>query len=172
MNTTYTTLEPNEEPTSPTPPPRHLVRRSAILTTLNFSVAIISCVFVYYRHPVIYTNFDFLNFLFPVVMGFLIGVLVIWLVFPDSYPLKSGKEFYPKISLFYYWMGWFYTSVGIVSILNIFGILSLGVGLLAFMLGISITLAFAFLTYLVFYSALSKGVEKQANASNPSLTIH
>jgi len=171
MGMTSTTPDPNKEPTSSVPP-RHLVRRSAILTTLIYSAIVIAYVFEYYRNPVIHKFFDLLDFLSPIVIGFLIGVSVIWLVFPVYYPLKPGKEFYPKNSLFSYWLGWFYTGVGILALLKIVDILPLEFIPSGLLLGISTTLVFAFLTYLVFYSALSKGVEKQANASNPSLTIH
>ncbi len=86
MNTTYTTLEPNEEPTSPTPPPRHLVRRSALLTTLLYSPFIISRVMMDYPNPPPATLTDYMELLFiPESLAVVIGSFLIWRVFPHSY---------------------------------------------------------------------------------------
>jgi len=88
---------------NPSPaPPQPLVLRAAILTALFYLGLIGLYFFAYYRRHTTFTLSDFMQLSFiSVGIGILLGILVIWLVFPKSYAPKESHEFFPKV----FWVG-------------------------------------------------------------------
>jgi len=87
-------------PTLPTP---RLVLQAAFFTTLSYITVIAFLSFVYlYNHPT-YSLINVLVSSLPIGLGILLGIVVIWLVFPPSYDPGDSYNAFPKSFLVLLW---------------------------------------------------------------------
>ncbi len=150
------------------PPSRPIVLRAALLTATFFIFLIMLLVFLYYPKYTTYTLMDILESSLPISLGILIGVVVIWLVFPSSYAPKYYDEFFPKISWVFLWYLFFAPLVFV----TISGISPFDYHKILLSTDSPLNSVFynteniAFLTYLIFFLALGLGVKKHMPHGN------
>jgi len=138
----------NQEPPLPL---RHVVIRSAILSTLVFSGVFIASVVGYFHigHPAELRFFTEAVFI-PEILGFFMGIFIIWRTFSQSSVPISLKKSFPKI----YWGLCFW--VGLAFLINLAGLLTPPhvFDHAPFLIGLGIIPVMAFLTYIFFYSEM------------------
>ena len=155
------------------PPSRPIVLRAALLTATFFIFLIILLMFLYYPKYTTYSLLDILESSLPIILGILIGVVVIWLVFPSSYAPKYFDEFFPKIS----WVFLGYLFLAPLIVVTISGISPLDYHKILLSTHSPLTSAFynteniAFLTYLMFFLALGFMIKNQKTDSNHSARV-
>ncbi len=151
---TVNSSSPNQKPTSTSSPSRNLILRTMIVTTLVFSTFFIASVLVFYLFaPPRKMWFNMAPVFAPEIIGFLMGFLVIWWVFPQSSFPKSLKVTSPK--LFWAFKCWWTLS-------PLFLLLALGFIPFEFFpsqlwIGLMLTPAVAYMTYQIFFSVLWYG---------------
>ncbi len=79
-------------------PSRQIFLRSILLMTLFFILLILLLFSWYTTKHSTYNFLDLLESSLPIGLGIIIGILAIWLVYPQSYKPKYFDEFFPKVS--------------------------------------------------------------------------
>ncbi len=168
---------PNQAPSLPRP----LVFRAASLTALFYLGIIVPISVAYYRKPPTFTLSDFMKLTcLSVGIGILVGMLVIWLVFPRDYAPQESHEFFPKAL----WVGgWHFVIFPILYLvladISPFVLISISIQDMRDSLtlanspilnALATTNLLAFLTYSIFFSALKLWFKKQTKKSIPSTT--
>ncbi len=153
-------------------PPKQILLRSILLTTLFFILLILLLFFWYStKHPT-YNLLELLEFSVPIGLGIAIGILTIWLVYPQSYGPKYLDEIFPKVSWIFLW----YLFLGPLVVVIFSGVSLFNLHNIVMSSDSPLTTNFyhtenvAFLTYFIFFLTLGFSVKRQrANSSTPSL---
>ena len=87
----------------PSRPARHLLIRSVFLT-ISCLLVVLLLLFVWYSdtHPT-YSFLEILESSRPIGFGLIIGILAIWLVYPQNYKPKYFDDFFPKATWIFLW---------------------------------------------------------------------
>jgi len=160
---------------------RALVLRAASLTALfYFGILIVPFIVAYYYKPAAFTLSKFLQLPFlSIGVGILVGILVIWLVFPRTYASQESHEFFPKIL----WVGGWHLVIFPPLYFVLAGINPFDLNHIQDIIGdpqfltdspilnaLAIANIFAFLTYSIFFSALKFWYKKQMTKPTPATT--
>ncbi len=152
----------------PSSPPPHGVKRAVILVgTVFLLFLLVILMFGYYPNRSTFTDKDFLNYFFPISIGFLSGSIIIWLTYPSTFSHKTQLENNYR----YLWFALFFSATFFIRFFAETGALSITFSYPWFFAWLQLIILCALIAYLFFFWAFQNGIKHhlEKSPSSPSL---